>query len=65
MEVRKSSTFLDSLERLTSDEQKTAKIGAFELQVRPTHPSMQLHRVEKSKDTEDLARIIVLLIITQ
>ena len=50
MDFRIADTFTDSLARLTGDEQKLAKTTAFDLQLNPAHPSMQLHRIEKSKD---------------
>lgn len=66
MEFRIADTFTDSLARLTSDEQKAAKMAAFDLQLNPAHPSLQLHKLDKAKDhnfwsirvTRDL-RIIV------
>jgi len=50
MEFRIADTFTDSLARLTADEQKLAKTAAFDLQVNPAHPSLQFHKLEKSKD---------------
>src|ERR1700722_16426687 len=50
MEFRIADTFTDSLARLTGDEQKAVKTAAFDLQVNPAHPSLQFHRLEKSKD---------------
>src|SRR5688572_16175768 len=50
MQFRIADTFTDSLARLTADEQKAAKIAAVDLQLNPAQPSLQLHRVEKSKD---------------
>jgi superfamily I DNA/RNA helicase len=66
MEFRIADTFTDSLARLMGDEQKAAKMAAFDLQVNPAHPSLQLHKLDKAKDpnfwsvrvTRDL-RIIV------
>ena len=66
MEFRIADTFTDSLARLTGDEQKAAKMAAFDLQLNPAHPSLQLHKLDKAKDpnfwsirvTRDL-RIIV------
>jgi mRNA-degrading endonuclease RelE of RelBE toxin-antitoxin system len=45
-----ADTFTDSLARLRSDEQKLAKTTAFDLQMNPVNPGMQLHRVDNSKD---------------
>ena len=50
MEFRIADTFTDSLVRLTGEEQKAAKTAAFDLQVNPAHPSLQFHKLEKSKD---------------
>lgn len=45
-----SSTFTDSLARLTSDEQKVTKTTAFDLQVNPSNPGHQFHRLDHAKD---------------
>ncbi len=50
MEFRIADTFTASLARLTSDEQKTAKTTAFDLQLNPANPGIQLHRIDHSKD---------------
>ena len=50
MEFRIADTFTDSLAKLTADEQKLAKTTAFDLQVNPTSPSLQFHRLTKPKD---------------
>ncbi|MGB7543411.1 MAG: UvrD-helicase domain-containing protein [Burkholderiales bacterium] len=50
MDFRIADTFTDSLARLTGDEQKAAKTTAFDLQLDPVNPGMQLHKIEKSKD---------------
>ena len=50
MEIRIADTFTASLTRLTADEQKAAKTTAFDLQLNPANPGIQLHRVDKSKD---------------
>ena len=50
MEFRIADTFTDSLARLTNDEQKAVKTTAFDLQVNPANPGMQLHKVDKAKD---------------
>ena len=50
MEFRIANTFTDSLARLTGDEQKSVKVTAFELQMNPVNPGMQLHRIDKTKD---------------
>src|SRR5262245_23277137 len=55
MEFRIADTFTESLARLTGEEQKAAKITAFDLQMNPAHPSMQLHKLDKAKDLHFLS----------
>ncbi len=50
MNFRIADTFTDSLARLTGEEQKSVKTTAFDLQMNPANPGMQLHKLEKSKD---------------
>lgn len=50
MEFRIASSFTDSLAKLTTQEQKAAKTTVFDLQVNPTSPGLQFHRVEHAKD---------------
>ncbi|HEY3744589.1 MAG TPA: 3'-5' exonuclease [Bryobacteraceae bacterium] len=50
MEFRIADTFTESLARLTGDEQKSVKMTAFDLQLNPAHPSLQLHKLDKAKD---------------
>jgi superfamily I DNA/RNA helicase/mRNA-degrading endonuclease RelE of RelBE toxin-antitoxin system len=50
MEFRIADTFTSSLDRLNSDEQKAAKMAAFDLQLNPAHPSLQFHKLDKAKD---------------
>ena len=50
MNFRIADTFTESLARLTGEEQKAVKTAAFDLQLNPAQPSLQLHRVDKSKD---------------
>ncbi len=50
MEFRIADTFTDSLARLTPDEQKAVKNTAFDLQINPASPGMNLHRLEKPRD---------------
>ena len=47
---RIASTFSASLARLRGDEQKAVKITAFELQMNPVNPGMQLHKIDRAKD---------------
>ncbi|MGH7709290.1 MAG: UvrD-helicase domain-containing protein, partial [Vulcanimicrobiaceae bacterium] len=50
MDFRIADSFTDSLARLTSGEQKAAKTTAFDLQVNPAYPSLQLHKLDKARD---------------
>lgn len=50
MELRISDTFIDSLARLTGDEQKAVKTTAFDLQLNPANPGMSFHKLDKAKD---------------
>jgi hypothetical protein len=50
MEFRIADTFTASLARLTGEEQRAAKTTAFDLQLNPSHPSLQFHRLDKPKD---------------
>lgn len=50
MQFRIADTFTDSLAKLTSQEQKVVKTTAFDLQLNPTNPGMQFHKLEKAKD---------------
>ena len=50
MEFRIADTFLDSLARLAGQEQKAVKMTAFDLQVNPAQPSMQLHTLDRARD---------------
>jgi superfamily I DNA/RNA helicase len=50
MEFRIADTFTDSLARLPGQEQKAVKTTAFDLQMNPTQPGLQLHRIERAKD---------------
>ncbi len=50
MEFRIADTFIDSLAKLTGDEQKAVKTTAFDLQLNPANPGMKLHQLDKAKD---------------
>jgi superfamily I DNA/RNA helicase len=50
MEFRIADTFTESLGQLTGEEQKAVKTAAFDLQLNPAQPSLQVHRIDKSKD---------------
>lgn len=45
-----SSTFTDSLLKLTADEQKLVKTTAFDLQVNPANPGHQFHKLDAVRD---------------
>ncbi|HOU39553.1 MAG TPA: UvrD-helicase domain-containing protein, partial [Treponemataceae bacterium] len=47
-----SSTFTDSLARLSADEQKLAKTTAFDLQVNPANPGHQFHKLDAVRDKD-------------
>jgi len=49
-EVRISDTFTQSLGKLNGEEQKSTKTTAFDLQLDPSNPGMQFHRIDKCKD---------------
>ena len=50
MEFRIADTFTDSLTKLTAEEQKAAKTTAFDLQLNPANPGIQMHRVDRSRE---------------
>jgi superfamily I DNA/RNA helicase len=50
MEFRIADTFTDSLARMAAEDQKAAKMAAFDLQLNPAHPSLQFHKLDKAKD---------------
>jgi len=50
MNFRIADTFTDSLAKLTNEEQKSVKTTAFDLQLNPANPGMQLHKLSKAKD---------------
>src|SRR5262249_14405294 len=45
-----ADTFTDSLVRLTGDEQKAVKTTAFDLQMNPSAPGLNFHKLDKAKD---------------
>jgi plasmid maintenance system killer protein len=45
-----ASTFVDSLARIPAQDQKAAKASALDLQLDPSSPGLQFHRIERSKD---------------
>jgi len=52
VEFRIADSFTDALARLPAQEQKAVKTSAFDLQLDPTAPGLQLHRVDRSKDPD-------------
>lgn len=50
MEFRIADSFLDSLDKLSTQEKEAAKTTAFDLQVNPAHPGLQFHRLDRAKD---------------
>lgn len=50
MTLRIADSFSTALAKLTNDEQKAAKTAAFDLQMNPAHPGLQMHRVDRAKD---------------
>jgi superfamily I DNA/RNA helicase/mRNA-degrading endonuclease RelE of RelBE toxin-antitoxin system len=50
MQFRIADTFTESLGRLPDQEQKAVKTTAFDLQVNPSSPGMQLHKLDRARD---------------
>lgn len=50
MDFRLADTFIDSLARLTCEEQKAIKTTAFDLQVNPANPGLSLHKLDRARD---------------
>ena len=57
MPVYVADSFLDGLERLDPDARTRAKATAFEVQSRPDHPSLRLHRIEGTNEPFWSARV--------
>lgn len=45
-----ADTFTDALARLTGQEQKQVKTAAFDLQLNPSHPGLQMHKLDGARD---------------
>lgn len=45
-----AASFTSALSRLANDEQKQAKLTAYDLQTNPDQPGLQMHRIDKSRD---------------
>ena len=50
MDFRIADTFTDALARLPSQDQKAVKVSVMDLQLDPTAPGLQMHRIDKSRD---------------
>ena len=50
MDFRIADTFTNSLAKLSGEEQKAVKTTAFDLQLDPSNPGMQFHRLDRAKD---------------
>eukprot|EP01037_Dinobryon_pediforme_P019876 gene19876-20379_t len=50
MDFRIADTFTDALTRLPSQDQKAVKVSVMDLQLDPSAPGLQMHRIDKSKD---------------
>ena len=50
MEYRIADTFSDSLTKLTNQEQKAVKTTAFDLQLNPSQPGLQFHKLDRTQD---------------
>ena len=50
MDFRIADTFTSSLAKLTGKEQKAVKTTAFDLQLNPTQPGLQFHKLDRSRD---------------
>ena len=50
MEVILANTFQDSLDKLNNEEQKQAKITAMDLQLNPSNPGLQFHKLDRARD---------------
>ena len=55
MQFRIADTFIDSLAKLSDQEQKAVKTAAFDLQLNPANPGMQFHKLDKAKDPNFLS----------
>ena len=51
MDFRISDTFIDSLNRLTNQEQKAVKTTVFDLQINPANPGLQFHKLDRVQDS--------------
>lgn len=50
MQFRLADTFTDALARLPAQDQKAVKVSVMDLQIDPSGPGLQMHRITQSKD---------------
>lgn len=50
MKFRIADTFVDSLAKLSNQEQKAVKTTVFDLQVNPTNPGLRFHKLDRAQD---------------
>lgn len=50
MEFRIADTFVDSLSKLNNEDQKAVKTTIFDLQVDPSNPGLDYHKLERAQD---------------
>ncbi|MEQ8672766.1 MAG: ATP-dependent helicase [Aggregatilineales bacterium] len=50
MDFRIADTFIDSLNKLTNQEQKSVKTTVFDLQLNPANPGLSFHKLDRAKD---------------
>ena len=50
MEFRIADTFIDSLSKLNNEDQKAVKTTIFDLQVDPSNPGLDYHKLERAQD---------------
>ena len=50
MEFRIADTFVDSLAKLSNQEQKAVKTTVFDLQINPASPGMHFHKLDRARD---------------
>lgn len=52
MEFRIADTFVDSLAKLTNQEQKLVKTTVFDLQINPVNPGLSFHKLDRTQDSK-------------
>jgi superfamily I DNA/RNA helicase/mRNA-degrading endonuclease RelE of RelBE toxin-antitoxin system len=55
MEFRIADTFVDSLSKLNNEEQKVAKTTVVDLQIDPSNPGLDFHKLERTQDPNFVA----------